>query len=253
MCRTLLIFLIILPNFILAQGTCGSPDGAVTEIDSPPADYQELEDNGYCMDGTGSTKWHDMCFTFTPDVSAVALNAGYSSSCVITQFDLALTTLYDNTCTAYGTGLTFTGLTPGEQYTWCLRMKASGGPGCNGFDRMCPYWMDNTQALPVTLESFDCEGSTVKWTTATERNNSGFYLVNDNGKILGWIEGVGQSSINVDYYYEVGSCENFVCLIQVDYDGKTTKYPYDNCDCDDVKLQKGAYLYNILGQRTKKL
>jgi hypothetical protein len=248
----ILILNFLVPSNLFAQGSCGSPDGATDEIAAPPTSYQELEDGGYCMDGTGSTSWHAMCFTFTTAYTAVDINMGYSSNCANAGFRGF--ELFDNTCTSVGTGLSYTGLTIGESYTFCVEMRANGGPGCNGFDRVCPYWMEGAIPVPIELVKFDCKESIVEWSTASERNNDGFYLASKDGTILGWVNGMGNSNTYIDYYYELDQCVDFVKLIQQDYDGKTTEYNYEDCNCKKTTIQQNFNIweyYNLLGQRIR--
>jgi hypothetical protein len=238
----------------LAQGTCASPDGAMISITNPPTDYDELETGGYCMNGTGSTGWHTMCFTFEPTVGDVAINMGYNSSCVNTSFSTM--TLYDNTCTEIGNGLTFTNLTPGETYTWCILMRAWGGPTCNGFERVCPYWMDNSP-LPIELEgTIDCEDNIITWTTATEINNDYFIIEKTNTgnywEYTATVYGEGTSYTSTDYVYQDLNCkgETLYKLKQVDFDGKEMDLPMVICECDGTSVQNIKIIgaFNQLGQ-----
>jgi hypothetical protein len=253
--RLIFLILFIYSNLSFSQGTCLSPDGAMLSITSPPASYQYLEDNGYCMNGTGSTKWHDMCFTFTPTKTEVDLNLGYSSSCMIVQVDNVLTQLYDNTCTSVGSGFTFTGVTPGNLYTWCVRMKSSGGPGCNGFDRVCPYYIESDAILPIKLLTLSCQDGTITWQTATEINND-YYTIYSSEDIYNWeskvvVDGAGNKGTVTTYQYTDYKCmgDTYYKLEQTDYDGESTEVGIVYCKCDYYKPQE--YIieeYNILGQ-----
>lgn len=251
--KKIVAILMIVFSYVLVngQGTCSSPDYAMDEIAASPSSYQELEDGGYCRPGTGSTSWHYMCFTFTPDVTAVDINMGNSSNCAVRQFQNF--TLYDKDCNVEGTGLSYTGLTANEEYTFCLEMKANGGPSCNGFDRVCPYWIDTSVPLPIELLNFECTENIITWTTGSERNNKGFYLGDTTGAVIAWIEGAGNSNWNIDYYYEVKECVNFLKLIQIDYDGKVTDYNYDNCNCKEENKSNNqpSMNYNLLGQKIR--
>jgi hypothetical protein len=244
---------VLMSGEVKGQGSCGSPDGAMLSITVPPADYNELETGGYCMDGTGSTKWHYMCWTFTPTVSSISINAGYNSSCNIAQFDLATTVLYDKDCSIAGTGQNFS-VTPNEEYTWCLRMKASGGPLCNGFDRVCPYYIENT-VLPVKLLYLECDSGYVIWQTASEINNDYFslYCSKDLEK---WahkidVEGSGNSSVNTLYHYYDSDCTEdlYYLLEQTDYDGTKSFEAIIHCECTEyITPEYTIEEYNIMGQ-----
>jgi hypothetical protein len=222
-------------------------------ITAPPADYNELETGGYCMDGIGETKWHDMCWTFTPTKSSISLNAGYNATCVITQFDLGLTTLYDNTCTVVGTGMSFT-VTPGQEYTWCLRMKASGGPGCTGFDRICPYYIES-EVLPIELVYLSCDSGQVIWQTASEINND-FFSVYSSEDLNRWlhkvdIDGAGNSNTVKTYqYYDVDcTSELYYMLEQTDYNGRSSFEGIVHCECTEyITPEYVIEEYNVLGQ-----
>jgi hypothetical protein len=257
--KTFYIGLCILSIFLFArsvmgQGTCASPDGAMLSITAPPADYNELETGGYCMNGEGITMWSTMCFTFTPTTSAVSLSAGYSASCNIVQFDLPNSFLYDNTCTPVGAGLTHTGLTPNTEYTWCLKMKANGGPGCSGFDRICPYYIESG-TLPVNMVYLACDSGEVIWQTASEINNDFFTIYSSDG-LKEWtekikIEGAGNKNTSTYYKYYDSDCigETYYMLEQTDYDGRTSFEGIVQCKCEEYITD--SYIieeYSVLGQ-----
>jgi hypothetical protein len=236
-----------------AQGTCVSPDGVVLSITAPPNDYQELEDNGYCTNGTGSTQWHNMCFTFTSSKSIISINAGYNTTCNIAQFDLANTFLYDNTCTIVGAGLNFT-VIPDQEYTWCLRMKANGGPGCNGFDRVCPYYIES-EIMPVKLTYLECDSGWVIWQTASEINND-FFSIYSSKDLEEWthkidIDGAGTSNNYISYQYYDSDCTEdlYYMLEQTDYDGSNSFEAIIHCECTEyITPEYIIEEYNVLGQ-----
>jgi len=204
-------------------GSCSSPDGASTEIASPPPDYQYLEDNGYCNYTYPTTSGFTACFTIISPGTDIDFNAGFSHTCGNIQFNNFI--LYDASCNLIGTGLSFTGLTPGSTYTWCLDMRAFGGPSCNGFDSFCPYYINNSIALPVTLLDFKGKCGVLQWITLSEVNNDYFIieysLTGKNWKYLDTIKGKGNSNNISKYYYFDNDIEEekYYRLSQVDYDG----------------------------------
>ena len=155
-------------------GSCGSPDGPTTEIPSAPPDYQYLEDNGYCLYSFPSGV-QTACFTMTSPGTDISFNAGYQFNCANAAFGNF--ELYDASCNLIGTGLSFTSLTPGSTYTWCITMDSwGGGPSCTGFDSFCPYYIDNTAILPIELTEFSGDCNSLRWRTSTEINNDYFLL-----------------------------------------------------------------------------
>jgi hypothetical protein len=90
-------------------------------------------------------------------------------------------------------------------------------------------------ALPVTMGLFkasrlDAKQAKVIWSTIQEKNNKGFEvyrkLPQDNTfAVIGFVQGKGNSSINVDYEFidaEAGETEAIYQLKQIDFDGKTS-------------------------------
>ncbi len=90
-------------------------------------------------------------------------------------------------------------------------------------------------ALPIELMAFKVERQTVdqvdiRWTTATEINNKGFYIermldLEDGFKAIGWVDGHGTTA-STTYYQEEdeNSYEgvSYYRLKQIDFDGTTT-------------------------------
>jgi hypothetical protein len=241
---TILMALTVAGIDCLAQGSCGSEDGGMLEIASPPPNYQYLEDNGYCINGTGNTNWHFMCFTLTPDVSDISINMGYTANCMsVGTKDYEL---YDAGCVSVGTGLTYTGLTPGSDYTFCVNMRANGGPLCLGFERICPYWIASPP-LPIELLYFECDEDLVTWVTASEINNDRYELYS-NDTLLHTITVDGNSSIEKYYYYKLDKCKELVELIQIDFNGTRTSYGIEQCDCPEEIELEIIGIYTLLGQ-----
>lgn len=232
----------------LKAGSCGSPDGSMLFITTPPTDYQELEDGGYCHDGIASTSDVTMCFTFTAGASNILLNAGYSESCANNNFTAF--NLYDNTCTLVSTSLNPTGLTIGQQYTWCVTMKAWGGGACNGYDRFCPYWQSN-DPLPVDIINLKGTCDRITWTTVSEVNSSHFEIHYSNDGLV-WsnyksIVSHGNSNYNHDYVCQLDiHGANYFKLIEFDNNGNDILHGILVLDCDERKKEIDS-VYTIEG------
>ena len=242
-------------HLMLKAGSCGSPDGSILEAMGPPASWQELSDNGYCYAGINSTNSVTMCFTFTPSVSNILLNGGYSESCANNNFTAF--NVYDNSCSFVTTSLNPTTLTAGQQYTWCVTMKAWGGGSCTGYTTFCPYWINNNP-LPVELIEFKGynkdEVNHLYWIIASEFNNEYFYIEKssdgENWEYLGEIEGEGVTNVAKIYDFkdlEYNNTLNYYQLTQVDFDGnpKTFSPIVINNTRDNVELDK---IINLMGQ-----
>jgi hypothetical protein len=236
-------------------GSCGSPDGPTTEIASPPPNYQYLEDNGYCMYSFGAGV-QTACFTMTSPGTDISFNAGYQvSGCANTSFGNF--ELYDASCNLVGTGLSFTGLTPGADYVWCLTMNSwGGGPGCTGFSNFCPYYIDNTVPLPISLLSFTGNCKYIEWTTSSETNND-YFIIEQSSDGESWrnldtMSGSGFSSSSKNYRYYIPNRRPlyYYRLIQVDFDGKRKIYNPIAVECEKKSTQVES-TYNVLGERCK--
>lgn len=277
--KKLLILLFLLPLFSLAQqqnhyipkeniiedyikvGSCGSPDGPVLQIASPPVNYNQLLTNGYCNYSYPTTATFTACFTFVSPGTSVSLNAGYSASCATVKFSGF--TLYNSSCAVIGTGLNFSGLTPGASYTWCLTMRANGGPSCNGFTTFCPYFM-NTTPLPVNLIEYTAkvEDSIVKleWLTLSEINADYYYIEKSTDLVkissLEQLSAAGNTNIPTKYRTfdlkpEKGI--NYYTLKQVDFDGtvydlgtKAVVIKHEIHEKINIYNSKGQYIGNSL-------
>lgn len=237
---------------VLGQGTCASPDGAMLLRATVPADYAELEADGNCINGTGATNWHFMCFTFTPNSSSIEINAGYNTSCNNGAFRSFI--LYDNLCAIAGTGLVYTGLTTSSEYTFCIEMRANGGPSCDGFDRICPYYEENT-VLPVKMLDMHCDSGRLTWITASEINNQ-YFSIYSSSNIDTWeykldMAGAGTKNTKTVYSYYDASCmdDTYYKIDQTDFDGRTSFEGIVLCDCKiDHTPEYIIEEYNILGQ-----
>ncbi len=241
---------------MLKIGSCASPNGPMNSTIITPPSYAWLSTNGYCNPGAYGTS-ETVCWTFTPTSTSVTINSGYSQTgCANVAFGGF--NLYDGSCTLIATGLTFTGLTIGANYTWCMTGNAwGGGPGCIGFTNFCPYYFNNSM-LPVELIEFRVikneSENTLKWSTLSETNNAQFIIEKSiNG--LDWVEiystlGQGNSSTTSHYNYidnHVLPTLNYYKLIQIDYDGETEELGIISVDnsFNEPRLIK---ITNIMGQ-----
>lgn len=255
LCNTVYSQTSTLNNFIVDSllvgkaASCASPDGPTTEIAGPPVDYQYLEDNGYCLYNYPTTSSFTACFTMIAPGTNVDFNAGSSVSCNNRTFSGF--TLYDASCTQVGTGLSYSGLTPGAQYTWCLSMRAFGGPICNGFDTFCPYYI-NMSPMPVNLISYEVDCNKLTWSTLSEINNDYFIIERsidtENWEKIGKVLGNGNTVSRNDYNFTLIYTPkvSYYRIKQIDYDGsyKIFKTLVVNC-----KEQIEFIYYNILGQQ----
>jgi hypothetical protein len=104
-----------------------------------------------------------------------------------------------------------------------------GGPGANGQIKLT-Y---NNTTLPVSLTSFTAQKKAseivLKWSTASEQNNSHFDVLKSIDGVqfykIGRVNGANNSAKPLDYYFTdknpvIGA--NYYHLSQVDLDGKTT-------------------------------
>lgn len=243
-------------NSSIQAGSCASPNGSMNPVTSPPPDYAWLLANGYCYAITPSKNF-SVCYTFTSTGTAINLNSGYSSTgCGSISFSGFNLYTCSPGCVLVGTGLSFTGLTPGQCYTWCYSGNC-GGPG-PGFSNICPYWQ-NVTVLPIELLSFDCypkdRGIELQWTTSNEFNCK-YYVI--------------QKSLNAKVFEDLGyaPCYNtlkthsyafldtlidngallYYRLKQVDYNGSYKFYPIIDCYISKSDNEVIEY-FNLLGQQ----
>jgi len=215
-------------------GSCASPDGTNTVTTVTPPSHAWLDANGYCYPAAYGTN-PTVCWTFTPTSSSVTLNSGYSTTgCA--NISHGPFELYDASCTLIGTGLNFTGLTPGVQYTWCMTSSAwGGGPGCIGFTDYCPYYFNNV-VLPVEFISFDVNCNGFTWSTASEVNNDYFTIYHSyNGYDWNFYKeypgnGNNNTFLTYDFYDEIIH-RGYYKLTQTDFNGTVTELStkYINC------------------------
>ena len=214
-------------------GTCASQDGTMYSIPAPPPNYTWLEGNGYCNANTYGTS-ATVCWTFIPTSSSITLNSGYSQTgCANISFNSF--NLYNSSCTLIGTGLNFTGLTPGQSYTWCMSGTAwGGGPSCLGFTDFCPYFTNNI-TLPIELDFFDGKLKDdyvlLNWVTLTETNND-YFTIEKSLDAKYWdeyyrIPGLGNTNTPSMYQFEdhdISSAVIYYRLKQTDYNGEFKIY-----------------------------
>lgn len=241
----------IVTGTIEKAGSCASPDGAILEIAGFPSNYALLDANGYCFNGINSTNTVTMCFTFTPTVPNILLNAGFSESCYSNSFGPF--TLYDNACNVVTNSLSPTGLIVNQQYTWCVSMRAWGGGSCNGYTTFCPYWINNTP-LPVEVVSFFSSDNKLYWVSLSEINNDYYsvryskdsYLFNDYKKVKGHGNShtplLYETNIDKTGYYE---------LSQTDFDGSRSTISVIHAKHITIYKEVEGY-YNIIGLEVTK-
>jgi len=241
------------------RGTCASPEGPMNETTITPPDYTWLQDNGYCNPfayGTNPTT----CWTFTPTSTSVDINSGWAGSgCATYSFSNFILYECDPSCAVVGSGLTFTGLTPGDCYTWCFEGTATGGGfGCLGFTDFCPYYFNNSM-LPVEVYSFtgfrNGNINTFKWITITELDNDSWTIEHStDGK--NWskkavLPGGGTSSAMLEYEWIDTRPEkrvNYYRLMQTDFDGITTYHGIISMDNSPENPPELVKIVNMFGQ-----
>jgi hypothetical protein len=117
-----------------------------------------------------------------------------------------------------------------------IHFTSDGSVAYRGFRIEISY--ENT--LPVELISFeyDCEISSLNWTTASEINND-YFIVEKSYNGINWeniakINGNGNSNIENNYNYVIKDNNVYYHLIQVDYDGTKTYHDiiYVACESD---------------------
>lgn len=221
------------------SGTCASPDGVDKVIAGPPADYNYLNNNGYCNAVSPAAKDFVGCYTMTAGATSVDFNAGYNTTgCTGLLINYAILYNTGSCAVVDGTAIgTTTGLTIGASYTWCISLKCTGpGPG---FSTFCPYYQ-NITPLPVELIEFKCitenRDIQLKWITASETNNDYFTVYRSPNAIkfnkIGQVKGSGTVSSSriygfYDYFPDVG--DNYYKLTQTDFDGSTTEFYIVDC------------------------
>lgn len=241
------------------SGSCGSPDGAIMlpELGGYPT-YAYLSANGYCFPISPPVKNATYCFTFTSIGTTAVLDSGFSFvatggySLWFNNFNLYTCA---PSCTPVGTGLSFTGLTPGQCYTWCFDTHMTGGGPGGGFTTMCPYYI-YTVPLPIVLSSFSChessDGMQINWKTLSEINSSHFEILKSSNAVdfekIGTVKGNGTTSSEHVYAFTdtTPSEENYYRLRQVDFNGGSTDSEIISCGFEET-IESVNY-YNLLGE-----
>jgi hypothetical protein len=243
------VFLIVASlGDLKAQGSCASPDGVIKEISGYPFNFQELEDNEYCIYSNNSTNTINVCFYFNNLYEDININLGYKSSCVNTSFSNF--NLYNKDCIFIDNGLSFNNLNINENYTWCFQARAWGGPSCIGFEDICPYFMDNGISLFLNEIEISCENNLIKWKT-----NSNFIeyfniyiLKNNNWTILDKID----FNINQNEYEFLDiNClnKNYYKIEAIDLNNNKDEFPTITCNCENEENLNIINIYNIIGQK----
>jgi hypothetical protein len=115
-----------------------------------------------------------------------------------------------------------------------------------GITSFSPFIIGKTKvSLPVELINFNaiCKNkmAEIKWTTATEINNSYFIIERSNDskswEIITQLPGAGNSSMPINYsYVDNTTLENQMYrLIQVDYDGKKSIFGPISLNCNELE------------------
>lgn len=240
----------------LKSGSCGSPDGGMNSTIILPPSHPWLQANGYCNPAAyGNTP--TVCWTFTPTSSSVSINSGYSQT-GCNNIAFGAFNLFNGSCTLIGTGLNFTGLTPGNTYTWCMTGNAwGGGPSCLGFDDFCPYFLNNV-VLPIELVDFyviNRDGvNNLSWVTVSEINNDYFTIENSiDGYMwntVGTMKGAGNSNTGIIYDFDHENyidTVNYYRLTQTDFDGNREVFKIISID-NSKESKTLIRTVNLMGQ-----
>lgn len=169
---------------------------------------------------------------FTPPTNGIA----YTANSVFGQGTQLMKTagsyvVYNGT----GSTVNITGLTPGT--TYFFRVYSFNGSGTSTNYNRGFYTSTSTQTLPVELKEFSVilneKGEAeLKWTTATEINNSHFEIERsfdseNSFSQIGKVKGQGNSNLLKSYQYfdglnlmDISAITIYYRLKQVDYDGK---------------------------------
>jgi len=157
----------------------------------------------------------------------------------VTGFDAGDITAGNATISGFsGSGTTYTfELIPNGfgAVTLDIAENKAVGPASNGNTAAQQFVITYQQNLPVTLISYSVksEGGSAKleWSTATEDDNSHYEIEHSTNakefKMIGFVESKGSSPGRRNYtWYDrnPSSGANYYRLIQVDYDGTSTKY-----------------------------
>lgn len=218
------------------SGSCASPNGPIVcvELLSPPT-FPYLSANGCCYLNSPAIKNATYCYTFTSIGTMVTLNCGFAVTTTggySYWFDNFYLYTCDPDCVAeptYGTPyFTWTGLTPGQCYTFCFETHMTGGGATGGFNALCPYYIWDG-VLPLTITSFTAELNSGKvdlaWEVAEEKNCLEYVIVRStdglNFEEIGVVPAFGNSASPRNYTFidpNPAPGTAYYQIKQVDYD-----------------------------------
>lgn len=238
-------FLWILGEISAQCGSCAAACPACGFTTPPPVATVTATCPSYAYtppitSGSTSTR----CATFTANNTTVSFNVIVNSTCNAGNVTAFSWTLQQSSCGAVVqsgtlTSLTFTGLTIGQQYTYCYTFTVPnicyhwllGYYTCTcEHTTHYPYFVGGVP-LPIELMSFqgkvaDNKEIELSWITSSEINNEVFIVEKsmdgETFQEIGRIEGAGNSSVQNDYFFlddkpTIGT--NYYRLAQKDYDG----------------------------------
>ncbi len=239
-------------------GSCASPDGAFLgpSMAAYPPDYAYLTANGYCFAYAPVKKNATVCYTFTAPGTDIDINAGFSTTgCVAVTFTNFNLYTCAPACTLFGTGITYTGLTIGTCYTWCVDIKCIGGGPTAGFSNWCPYVV-YAAPLPIELTAFTCYASNntiiLNWSTASEEDSRFFEIERSsdgvNFEMIGLVDAAGNSTSDKFYSFQDTQPfeQNYYRLKQVNGDFSYSLSDIITCNIDETIIS--INYYNMLGQ-----
>lgn len=239
-------------NYYMTKiGSCASPDGSMNSIPSPPSSHAYLQSNGYCNPGIATTSTVTMCYTFTPTTSSVILDGGFSEACQNNNFSAF--SVYNSSCVFITSSQTPTGLTPGQQYTWCVTMRAWNGvlggifyPSCNGYITFCPYFIP-VSTLPTELSVFNGECGEIWWESISEYNSDRYELrVSDDGYLWRVVKTIqSNNSISGSKYKTDITEEGYYKLLHYDFDGSASSSKIIKINCSKEVDHK---VYDVTGR-----
>ncbi|MFN0274812.1 MAG: hypothetical protein ACKVPJ_03625 [Chitinophagales bacterium] len=243
-------------------GSCDSPNGDIVCDDLtgyPTSSY--LSSNSCCYTISPAVKNATYCWEFIAGSSSIILDSGWGITTTggfsswFSTFELYTCT---PDCSLVGTGLSYSGLTPGACYTWCFNTHMTGGGSSGGFTFLCPYVI-LTGTLAVTYSSFDCmsgqENIQLSWSTSSETNCEAFHVMRSGDGInyeqIASIQGHGSTTQSHAYLFNDENPlpgENYYYLEQVDF-GNTSVSTTSVivCKTDDPLLT--LIYYNLMGEK----
>ena len=231
----------LIPNFCIKVGSqftpncdvCSSPCGSACGFATAPTVAQVTSScyayyqSPYLEGAVSDTQ----CYTFYTSGTTATFGVIINSTCGtgnVTNFTWNLYALGCGAPVQSGIlpNLTFTGLSPNRQYTFCYSFTV---PSNCYHTAYWPYFV-GVQPLPVKLINFEGkfehDGNKLSWTTATELNNEKFILERSIDGLefirVGEVMGKGTTSEQQEYHFTdliSFSPLTYYRLIQVDFDG----------------------------------